>query len=129
MHFGTKSYLKNNHNHTAKYSIREEGDKGELNNQDTIICYKYKKPDRVKYMIVQIYKKKASTWDDKDDSATSSDDDDDDDDMEFKELANLCLMANNIIKEEICMMANKNINIDEVNELGPQIKMHLMIIS
>jgi hypothetical protein len=27
------------------------------------------------------------------------------------------------------MMANKNINIDEVNELGPQIKMHLMIIS
>jgi hypothetical protein len=58
MHFGTKSYLKSNRNHTAKYSLREEGDKGELNNQDTIICYKYKKPDRVKYMIVQIYIKK-----------------------------------------------------------------------
>ncbi|KAJ7014263.1 hypothetical protein NC653_003770 [Populus alba x Populus x berolinensis] len=42
--------------------------------------------------------------------------------MEFKELVNLCLMANNdITKEEICMMANKNINIDEVNEFEPQI--------
>lgn len=65
-------------------------------------------------------KKRASTWDDKNDSATSSDDDDDD--MEFKELANLYLMANNnITKEEICMMANKNINIDEANEFEPQI--------
>jgi len=45
-----------------------------------------------------------------------------DDDLKFEELDNLCLMSNiDITKKDVCLMKNSNIDIDEVNELEPQI--------
>jgi hypothetical protein len=45
-----------------------------------------------------------------------------DDDLKFEELDNLCLISNiDITKKDVCLMKNSNIDIDEVNELEPQI--------
>ena len=38
------------------------------------------------------------------------------DDLEFEELDNLCLMSNiDINKKDVCLMKNKNIDVDKVN--------------
>ena len=60
---------------------------------------------------------KATTWDNMDDNSTSLKDDD----FNLEEFANLCLMVKFCItKKKNCLMTNSYVNIDEVNELDPQ---------
>jgi len=65
-------------------------------------------------------KKRHLLGDNEEDNATFSSDDDGD--LKLEQLTNLYMMANmEITKKEIFLILNRSINVDEVNDIEPQI--------